>query len=271
MNSKAISRLLGKSVVKRKIGFHLLYMTTLWEWTIRKAVWQAVSAKKIPFAFLDSGSGMGQHAFAVAKKYPQARVLGIELDREQVDDCNHVAHKMAQDNLRFRSGDLADFKAFNAFDVILCSHILEHIQEDVAVIRALYNGLKKGGTLIVYVPTSERRVLASLDRTIHKMVRKAGMPLPHDHIRYYTREELCGKLERQGFYIQAATVTYGSYGRLAYDIVTSVQYSPFFLLIFPFYLVFIHPLVLVLMWADYCKRNREGNGLLIVAVKRKSK
>jgi hypothetical protein len=131
--------------------------------------------------------------------------------------------------------------------------------------------LKTNGTLIVYIPTSEQRVLNSLGRTIHHLVQKSGSLYPHEHVRYYTAHELCQKLELCGFQVDSMIVTYGPYGRLAYDIVTSVQYNPFFQWIFPFYLLFLHPLVLTLMWADYMKKNRDGNGLLVIATKNKIK
>jgi 2-polyprenyl-3-methyl-5-hydroxy-6-metoxy-1,4-benzoquinol methylase len=267
MNSKTISRCLGQSVIRRKIGFRLLSITTLWEWYICRQMWQALARIEAPFSFLDAGSGMGQHAFAVAKRFPASDVTAIELDGEQVRDCAVVAQKLGYGNLRFLNGDLADFHYDETFDVILCSHILEHIQNDVPVIHALYKGLKKNGTLIVYSPTSEHRVLDSLGRTIHRMVKKSGDVYPHQHVRYYTAGDLCQKLQQDGFQVVSVIVTYGPYGRLAYDIVTSVQYSPFFQWIFPFYLLFIHPFVLTLMWADYSTKNRDGNGLLVVAIK----
>jgi 2-polyprenyl-3-methyl-5-hydroxy-6-metoxy-1,4-benzoquinol methylase len=267
MNSKAISRFLGQSILRRKIGFRIVHLTTLWEWYIRRQVWSVLAGVKMPFSFLDAGSGLGQHAFAVAEKYPESAVTAIELDADQVRDCAAVARKLDRKNLRFLNGDLADLNYREAFHVILCSHILEHIQEDERVIRALYGGLKPNGTLIVYVPTSEQRVLHSLGRTLHRMVKRSGAIYPHEHVRYYTAAELCRKLQAAGFHINTVLVTYGPYGRLAYDIVTSVQYSPLFKIIFPFYLLFLHPLVLTLMWADYHRNNKEGNGLLVVAAK----
>jgi 2-polyprenyl-3-methyl-5-hydroxy-6-metoxy-1,4-benzoquinol methylase len=270
MNSKDISRYLGKSVVKRRIGFYFIYMTTLWEWYIRRQLWKVLDSQDKSFAFLDAGSGMGQHAFAVAQKYADAQVIGIELDEEQVDDCNYVAQRLDRKNIRFKKGNLVNFNYRDAFDVILCSHILEHIEDDMTVIKALYKGLKKNGTLIVYVPTEERRVLASLGRTIHLIVKKNGARFPHQHVRYYSAAELHRKLVLNGFHINSSIKTYGPFGRLAYDIVTSIQYSKFFRILFPFYIFFIHPLVLVLMWADLNKKNHEGSGLLICASKKGS-
>jgi len=40
----------------------------------------------------------------------------------------------------------------STFDLIVCSHILEHIEDDVAAIAQIYRVLKKGGTALIQVP-----------------------------------------------------------------------------------------------------------------------
>ncbi|MBN1999981.1 methyltransferase domain-containing protein [candidate division KSB1 bacterium] len=266
MNSKQISQFFGNSVLRRNIGYFLIYITVLWEWYIRSCLLKAVSNKSVK-SFLDVGCGMGQHAFAVAQKYPHIQSVGLEVDAEQVADCNTYARKRGLTNITFIVQDLETFIAERKYDVILCSHILEHIHNDLKVISAMYSSLNDKGILIIYVPTSEERVLPWLGRSIHQMVKASGDKYPHQHVRYYTLGELVGKLKRNHFMIKYSKITYGHYGRLAYDIVTSVQYSPFFKLVFPFYLIMIHPIVLVLMWADFKGNNKDGNGLLVVAQK----
>ena len=100
------------------------------------------------------------------------------------------------------------------------------------------------------------------------MVDEAGDEYPHGHVRYYNPDELHTKLKSVGFDIVDSVITYGKFGRFAYDIVTTVQYSKFFQLLFPLYFVFVHPFVMLLMLADYLTENKEGNGLLVVAHKR---
>ncbi len=267
MNSKEISRFIGQNVFKRNLGYFFIYITTLWEWYIRASVLKSVSRQSVE-SFLDAGSGMGQHAVAVAKKFPHIRVVGLEMDQEQVTDCNRYAQKCGLENIVFKVQDLENFKAGQKYDVILCSHILEHVHQDMKVMAAMNAGLKDKGTIIIYVPTSEERVLPWLGRTIYQMVKASGEKYPHRHVRYYTPGELIGKLKRNRFDIICSKITHGHYGRLAYDIVTSVQYSPFFKIVFPFYLVLLHPVVLLLMWADFKSKNRNGNGFLVIAQKR---
>jgi len=267
MNSKEISQFIGKSALLRKAGYFLIKLTTLREWYVREALHEAASSLSPDFRFLDAGSGLGQHAIEIAHKYSRARVTGIEVDKDAVADCNDFVRKNGIANVEFVAKDIIEFSQHQAFDLILCCSVLEHIEEDTKVLASFYQSIKDGGRLIVYVPTSEQRVLPSLERRIHAMVRDADVSLPHDHVRYYQAKELLSKLQTAGFNIVKATKTYGPFGRLAYDIVTSVQYSPFFKWIFLLYLAFVQPFMLLLMWADFKRTNKEGNGLMIVAQK----
>ncbi len=268
MNSKEISRFIGKNILLRKIGFFLISITTLREWYIQKALNQILAQINKPFDFLDAGSGMGQHAIDVASTFPNARVTGIELDEEQVQDCNFFALKSGLKNFEFVQGDLSNFQQDKMYDVILCASVLEHISDDMGTLTRLNNTLKNNGYVLIYVPSSEQRVLASLERKINAITEKENKKYPHEHVRYYSEEELHEKLNKTGFNVIDSIITYGSFGRLAYDIVTSVQYSSLFKYIFPFYLMLVHPFVMLLMWADYKRNNKDGNGLMIVAQKK---
>jgi 2-polyprenyl-3-methyl-5-hydroxy-6-metoxy-1,4-benzoquinol methylase len=268
MTSKDIAQFIGKSVFWRKIGYALITVTTLREWYIKTKLAKILKRQNDNFSFLDAGSGIGQHAIAISEKYDKAKVDGIEQDQEQVEDCNYYVRKTGKDNIRFFQGDLANLENNEKYDVMLCSSVLEHIDQDVKVMESFHEHLNDEGHALIYVPQSEQRVIPSLGKTMQKMVDKAGEKYPHGHVRYYKPEELHSKLTSVGFDIVDSVITYGKFGRFAYDIVTTVQYSKYFKLLFPFYFVFVHPFVMLLMLADFLTENKEGNGLLVVAQKR---
>ena len=45
----------------------------------------------------------------------------------------------------------------DSFDVILCSHVLEHVMDDQKAIRELFRVLKAGGWAIIRVPIDLKR------------------------------------------------------------------------------------------------------------------
>ena len=73
------------------------------------------------------------------------------------------------------------------FDGIYTSNVLEHIEDDGAILGKLYEKLEENGILAVYVPAF--------------MCLYSNMDLAVGHYRRYTAKDLCGKLESSGFEI----------------------------------------------------------------------
>ena len=71
------------------------------------------------------------------------------------------------------------------FDAVYTSNVLEHIEDDVASLIEIYQSLKKGGVLIIYVPALPF-LFSGLDS-------KVG------HVRRYRRGELLTKVKSAGF------------------------------------------------------------------------
>lgn len=268
MNSNEIARFIGRKTSLRDLAYLMFRATTLREWYIRSELKKIFSTNSDDFKFLEIGSGMGQYAISVGQSYLNAKVAAYDIDDVQVKDCNYYVTKKKLLNTRFYQGDLQNVRLDGKYDVILCASLLEHIEEDSKVLKKLYEAMNDDGYLLVYVPSDERRILASLERKQQKMIKESGKKYLHEHVRYYPPQELAKKLQNIGFEIEKVTITYGNFGALAYDIVTLVQYSALFKYIFPFYLLFIHPFVLPLMLADFIKKNKSGNGLMIVAQKK---
>lgn len=98
--------------------------------------------------FLEVGAGTGAFLPAVRARFPWLEVSG------------HDASAVALESLRARPGLAAvydgelgpDFELGRAFDVIVCSEVLEHIEDDGAALDALVRHLRPGGRLYLSVP-----------------------------------------------------------------------------------------------------------------------
>lgn len=100
---------------------------------------------------LDFGCNSGYFAALVKRKYPSCRVYGA--------DINEFALKYARKkhkNIRFYKADNNFFKN-KKFDVIILSHVLEHICERDGLIRKLTDILSKNGKLVITVPQERVR------------------------------------------------------------------------------------------------------------------
>ena len=123
-----------------------------------------VSRLNLPREFagslLDFGCGLGDAMPVYREHFPKARLMGMDLSAAAVEKC------------RQHYGHLADFRQGGVdqvpdnLDVIITSNVLEHLDDDVAVVRRLR---EKCRDLFVVVPYREA-------------------PLYAEHVRAYERD-----------------------------------------------------------------------------------
>jgi SAM-dependent methyltransferase len=75
-----------------------------------------------------------------------------------------------------------------SLDAVISSNVLEHLQDDVGCLKLLYESLRPGGALAVYVP-ARSELFGSLDASV-------------GHLRRYSRPILRERLEQAGFFVQ---------------------------------------------------------------------
>ncbi len=150
---------------------------------------------------LDAGCGPGVFTVELAKRHPEAQVLGIELEPELVERANEIARRAGLTNCRFEQGDVTKLDYENAFDLVLSVDNFEHVEDDVGAMRALLAALRPGGRLVAHVPGYERRWLL--------FGRRVNFDVP-GHVRPgYRAEDLVGKLGQAGFEVAGQQYTYG--------------------------------------------------------------
>jgi SAM-dependent methyltransferase len=77
----------------------------------------------------------------------------------------------------------------NAFDVVLCNHVLEHVKDDVRAMREIHRVLKPGGFAILQVPFIEPVPETTYeDDSITDPVEREQVFGQDDHVRRYGRD-----------------------------------------------------------------------------------
>ncbi len=108
---------------------------------------------------LDAGCGNGAFSFAAYKK--GNHVIGVDFDPAKLKKCEEFRDYLKIDPKR------CEFKVFNIyklkelskeFDQIICFETLEHLKNDKEIISEFSQILKRGGTLHISVPNSERKL-----------------------------------------------------------------------------------------------------------------
>jgi SAM-dependent methyltransferase len=108
-------------------------------------------------------------------------------------------HAPADLRLDISDMDLPD----SSFDLILCSHVLEHVPDDRAAMRELRRVLLDGGRALVLVPY-RRGVTTYEDPSITSPLERMVAFGQQDHVRIYGND-LPGRLREAGFEVDDRT------------------------------------------------------------------
>jgi SAM-dependent methyltransferase len=89
----------------------------------------------------------------------------------------------------------------NEFDLIICYHILEHIEEDMKAMSELYRILKPGGVCMIQTPFKEGTVYEN--PAIYMPEDRLKHFGQADHVRIYSVDGLTTRLRSAGFMVEA--------------------------------------------------------------------
>ena len=88
----------------------------------------------------------------------------------------------------------------NTYDLIICYHILEHINKDLKAMSELFRILKPGGKGYIQTPFKEGAIYENPDITTPEdRLEHFGQD---DHVRIYSAEGLIERLQSVGFYTE---------------------------------------------------------------------
>ncbi len=93
----------------------------------------------------------------------------------------------------------------NSFDVIICNHVLEHIEDDKKALKELYRVMKPGGWGIFQVPMKVREAHTYEDFSITEPEDRKKHFGQYDHVRWYGLDYF-KRLEEAGFEVEQYSV-----------------------------------------------------------------
>lgn len=114
---------------------------------------------------LDIGCGEAFFKFFFdAKCNEKIEWHGVEIWKERADFCKHVGYNVQEANLEKGSLPYEN----ETFDIVLASHVIEHIPNPQQVVKEMGRVLKKGGALLIATPTKPPGI-AQLDSWYHNI------------------------------------------------------------------------------------------------------
>jgi len=131
---------------------------------------------------LDYGFGHGAFLLRLPR---ELKLHGCELSKEAIANISKLCSFVRRPIDLISARRFAVSSDFSEIDLICCSHVLEHVENDSELLQIFYDKLKNDGVLLLNVPINEVHV-------------------DERHVRSYTRESTHMVVERVGFKVVRA-------------------------------------------------------------------
>jgi ubiquinone/menaquinone biosynthesis C-methylase UbiE len=114
----------------------------------------------------DVACGVGWAAISLARAYPNVTVDGFDLDEPSIELARqNAAEARVADRVTFETRDASDPTLRGAYDVAMVIEAIHDLSQPVAVLGAIHEMLKPGGTLIVADERTEDAFTAPASET----------------------------------------------------------------------------------------------------------
>jgi ubiquinone/menaquinone biosynthesis C-methylase UbiE len=149
---------------------------------------------------LDAGCGEGRHTFECFRH--DCAVLGMDLSQESLQKARYVLGQMkkrkeAMGRVLLLRGDALRFPfADGTFDKIICSEVIEHVEDDRQGVAELARILSAGGKIAITVPTL-------MTEHLYDRLSKEYFRTPGGHVRKVVPRELSHRMEENGLRVYA--------------------------------------------------------------------
>ena len=87
------------------------------------------------------------------------------------------------------------------FDVVICNHIMEHVEDDLRAMRELYRVMRRGGWGVILSPVELDRATTFEDDSITDEAERTRIFGQYDHRRVYGRD-YADRLREAGFEVE---------------------------------------------------------------------
>ncbi len=120
-------------------------------WRFRARAVIPLLASEAGQEILDAGCGPGVNSITLARR--GLRVTAIDEDPEKLETLEALQRALAPD-LKLERADVCRLPfEDSAFDKVLCSEVLEHVEDDHGAVSEFARVLRPGGLLVVTVPS----------------------------------------------------------------------------------------------------------------------
>ncbi len=245
--------LIKKNSIMRRFFYFALDVLLLRQSHVKRAINKFFHRKDI-ISMYDGGAGFCQYSDYVLNNWEKSQIFALDLKTNYMESYSEYLKKK-RERFQYVGGDLTEYQPDRKFDLIVAIDILEHIEDDIIVLKNFQACLKNKGKLIISTPSN-------FDESAKFVA---------EHVRPgYSKEEIITKLEKTGFSIVDFKYTYGFWGHLNWLLMMKFPLSllskcKIIGVFLPFYYLLVLPLSTVYKKIDLIIENKIGTGILVVA------
>lgn len=146
---------------------------------------------------LDAGCGDGINLVGlgdvIAGHNLRASICGLDYNPLRLARARHVAGRS-----QLQQGSLYDLPFVgDAFDVVLCNHVIEHVPDLPRALSELHRVLRPNGLLVIGVPNEGCLMGRVRNRLVQPSIGRTT-----DHVHFFTAQTVGEALRRAGFRVQ---------------------------------------------------------------------
>lgn len=256
----SVTQICRRSALMQKLLFQVLDAVTVRTWHVKRELKKWIKRAPRRSHVLDAGAGVGLFSYWLSSNNPDFSVLALDTCKEHVCNGNKFVRELKRTNLHFKSQCISEFKANEAFDLVLCSQVLEYLEQDTQTLANFYSVLRPDGTIIATVKTKYKTELSESD--YKQGIFRCGYDMTH----------LKKVVKDAGFKKVKAHFIGGKFGKAAEKIgflipISMLKFSKLSFAILPFYFLIALPLSMLFNWLDSHSPHSEGQGIVLVAMK----
>ena len=241
-------------------------LTQLRNWYVAWALKKLLRQMPEDFSFLDVGFGEGMYLLPLISRFPKATFEGIDKGLSHIQFAHVYRQKLDSTRLSLCLQNVENLDRIKEFDLICCIGVLQYVEQDLALLKAIKKSLKPNGKLLLYVPINGHYVIPAFGRFYEQ---HSNYERIQKRKRINTLGEMMDKIQQARFEVEVQSFTYGFWGKLGYEgytfFLTSLLHSPVFLkpLFFLLLIIFL-PFQLLCMAIDFLLPLKSGNGVMLI-------
>jgi len=151
---------------------------------------------------LDVGCGIGIVALNIANKLSQSSIIGIDINKQNIEMANQLLFQTNLENVKFVHGDINDQLDINT-DYVILSNVLEHIENRTEFLKNIQK-ITKSDKFLIRVPNFSRDWQMAMRKELGIYYFS-----DNDHKIEHTFEELEQELKIAGFTIKDSITMWG--------------------------------------------------------------